>query len=169
MAETERLAALRRCLVEYRSQRAAINGQLPVASGEERVTLAAQSKVVTRKIEQTEIEIGFIEDVNGLIQRYTELQQEALDSARTESDPVRQKAFEDRAALCRAVAEEALEKKQEVKPIPPGTLDQILKELNTAAQQAKKTVDSINNAIKITNKVLDVLIVLAKAAAKFAV
>jgi hypothetical protein len=169
MAEPERLAALKRCLAEYRSQREAVNEQLPVAPGPERGALAAQSKVVARKIEQTEVEIGFIENVNGLIQRYTELQREALDGARTESDPVRQKAFEDRAALCRAVAEEALEKKQEVKPIPPGTLDQILKELNTAAQQAKKTVDSINNAIKITNKVLDVLIVLAKAAAKFAV
>ena len=67
------------------------------------------------------------------------------------------------------MALEALEKKQEVKPIPPGTLDQILKELNTAAQQAKKTVDSINKAIDITNKVLDVLIIRAKAAAKFAV
>src|SRR5204863_220636 len=83
---------------------------------------AAQSKVVARKIEQTEVEIGFIENVNGLIQRYTELQREALDGARTESDPVRQKAFEERAALCRAVAEGALEKKQEVKPIPPRTV-----------------------------------------------
>ena len=169
MAEPARLEALKQCLAEYRSQRGAVNRQLPMASGPERVALAAQSKLVTRKIEQTEIEMAFIEDVNGLIQRYTELQKAALDSARSESDPVHQKAFEDRAALCEAVALEALEKKQEVKPIPPGTLDTILKELNTAAQQAKKTVDSINNAIKITNKVLEVLIMLAKAAAKFAV
>jgi len=112
-----------------------------VASGPERGALAAQSKVVARKIEQ--------DRGRNRLHRKCQRSDPALHgvAARgarrrpTESDPVRQKAFEDRAALCRAVDEEALEKKQEVKPIPPGTLDQILKELNTAAQQAKKTVD----------------------------
>jgi hypothetical protein len=139
------------------------------AVGPELVALDEQAKQLAKKIEQTEVEIGFIQDVNGLVQRYTVLQNAALESAKTERDPVRKRAFEDRAVLCETVALEALEKKQEVKPIPPGTLDRILKELNTAAQQAKKTVDAINSAIKITNQVLDVLIMLAKAAAKFAV
>jgi hypothetical protein len=139
------------------------------AVGPKLVALDEQAKQLAKKIEQTEVEIGFIQDVNGLVQRYTVLQNAALESAGTERDPVRKRAFEDRAILCETVALEALEKKQEVKPIPPGTLDRILKELNTAAQQAKKTVDAINSAIKITNQVLDVLIMLAKAAAKFAV
>jgi hypothetical protein len=169
MAEPERLAALQRCLAEYRAQRRAIDDQLTTASGPELVALDEQAQRLAKKIEQTEIEIAFIKDVNGLIQRYTALQNAAFESAKTERDPVRKRAFEDRAILCETVALEALEKKQEVKPIPPGALDKILKELNTAAQQAKKTVDSVNKAIEITNKVLDVLIILAKAAAKFAV
>jgi hypothetical protein len=169
MAEPERLAALQRCLAEYRAQRRAVDDQLAAATGPELLALAEQEQRLEKKIEQTEIEIAFIQDVNGLVQRYTALQSAAFASAKTEGDPIRKQAFEDRAILCETVALEALEKKQEVKPIPPGTLDEILKELNTAAQQAKKTVDSINKAIDITNKVLDVLIILAKAAAKFAV
>jgi hypothetical protein len=169
MAEPERLAALQKCLAEYRAQRRAVDDLLVAAIGPELVALDEQAKQVARKIEQTEVEIDFIKDVNELVQRYTALQNAALESARTERDPVRKRAFEDRALLCETVALEALEKKQEVKPIPPGTLDKVLTDLHTAAQQAKKTVDSINSAITITNKVLDVLIMLAKAAAKFAV
>src|SRR5215470_1160105 len=169
MAEPERLAALQRCLAEYRAQRRAVDDQMLVAPVSDLAALAEQEQRLTRKIEQTVIEIAFIEDVNGLVERYTALQKAALASARIETDPVRQAAFEARALLCETVALEALEKKQQVKVIPPGTLDRILKELNSAAQQAKKTVASINSAIDITNKVLDVLIILAKAAAKFAV
>jgi hypothetical protein len=169
MAEPERLDALKKCLAEYRAARRGVNDRLPEASGAELDALAGQAKTLAKKIEQTEIEIRCIEDINGLIQQYTGLQAAALESAGAESDPVRKKAFEDRATLCETVVNEALEKKQEVKSIPPDSLRKILADLHQAAQEAKNTVASTNRAIEITNKVLDVLIMLAKAAAKFAV
>jgi|SRR5215468_36882 len=169
MAEPERLEALQECLTEYRAARRAVNDRLPEASGAELDTLAAQAKTLAKKIEQTEIEIRFIGDINGLIQQYTGLQAAALESARAENDPIRRRAFEDRATLCETVVNEALEKKQEVKPIAQDSLQRILSDLHQAAQEAKNTVASTNRAIEITNRVLDVLIMLVKAAAKFAV
>lgn len=169
MAEPERLDALKKCQVEYRAARRGVNDRLPQASGAELDALAGQAKTLAKKIEQTEIEVRFIEDTNGLIQQYTGLQAAALESAQAENDPVRKKAFEDRATFCETVVDEALEKKQEVKPIPPDSLRRILADLHQAAQEAKNTVASTNRAIEITNKVLDVLIMLGKAAAKLAV
>jgi hypothetical protein len=164
MAEPERLAALKQCLETYRSTLAKVNEQL--AGAAEAGALAEHRQLLRRKIEQAEIEIGFIEDVDGLIARYTERQRVALDSARAEKDPGRKRAFDERARFCEVVINEALEKKQTVKPLPSGALNEILADLRLAAQEAKDTVASINRAIEIANKVLDGLILLAQVAAK---
>jgi len=166
MAEPERLAALKQCLETYRSTLEKVNEQLAGAAGAEAGALAEQRQLLRRKIEQAEIEIGFIEDVDGLIARYTERQRVALDSARVEKDPGRKRAFDERARFCEVVINEALEKKQTVKPLPSGALNEILADLRLAAQEAKDTVASINRAIEIANKVLDGLILLAQVAAK---
>lgn len=164
MAEPERLAGLKQCLETYRSTLAKVNEQL--AGAAEAGALAEQRQLLRRKIEQAEIEIGFIEDVDALIARYTERQRVALDSARAEQDPGRKRAFDERARFCEVVINEALEKKQTVKPLPSGALNEILADLRLAAQEAKDTVASINRAIEIANKVLDGLILLAQVAAK---
>jgi len=65
--------------------------------------------------------------------------------------------------------DDALKAKQTVKPSSQDSLNAILKDLGRAAQEAKKTVASINRAIEITNKALDALIILMKVAAKFAI
>src|SRR6266545_7131724 len=108
MAEPERLAALKQCLETYRSTLAKVNEQL--AGAAEAGALAEQRQLLRRKIEQAEIEIDFIEDVDGLIARYTERQRVALDSARVEKDPGRKRAFDERARFCEVVINEALEK-----------------------------------------------------------
>ncbi|HET8578212.1 MAG TPA: hypothetical protein VFO18_14025 [Methylomirabilota bacterium] len=166
MAEPERLAALKECLETYRSTLEKVNEQLAGPAGAEAGALAEQRQLLRRKIEQAEIEIGFIEDVDGLIARYTERQRVALERARAEQDPARKRVFDERARFCEVVINEALEKKQTVKPLPSGALNEILADLRRAAQEAKDTVASINRAIEIANKVLDGLILLAQVAAK---
>ncbi|HET7875627.1 MAG TPA: hypothetical protein VFN71_08880, partial [Methylomirabilota bacterium] len=74
MAEPERLAALQQCLETYRSALEKVNEQLAGAAAAAAGALAEQRQLLRRKIEQAEIEIGFIEDVDGLIARYTERQ-----------------------------------------------------------------------------------------------
>ena len=115
--------------------------------------------------EQAKIEIAFIEDSGKLIRRYTELQEENLRSALAETRDERRVAFEERAAFCQTVAEDALDRRTELKPIDQDSLDRCLEELGEAAQRAKDTVASINGTISVVNRILDGLILLARVAA----
>jgi hypothetical protein len=169
MAERERLEALRTCLQEYRRGLQQVNARLAGGAGPDTEALRGLQRTLDGKIEQTQIEIQFIENVDGLITEYTKRQQDTYAEAAAATDDAVRKRFEDYARFCEDVVDDALKAKQTVKPITEDSLNAILKDLGRAAQEAKKTVASINRAIEITNKALDALIILMKAAAKFAI
>lgn len=168
MLDANRIAGLRRCEDEYRAALGAINARLFTAPEPERPALRERRDALDRKLEQVEIEIGFLTDPAGFRADCIRRRDDALRSAQAETIAERAAALRERAAFLDVVIDDALTTQQTVRPIDQATLTPILADLRTASQEAKNTVQSINRAIAITNRVLDALIVLARVAARIA-
>lgn len=165
----KRLSALKACREELEETRVSIRRSLRSASPGQKRRLLASLRATRRNLEQCSIEIGLLEDAGALIRKYTTLQTEALENAEGARRASERKAFEDRAEFCRVVVEEVIEVRTRLKPITDRQLERALGELSKAAQEAKDTVDSINRAVDIANKVLGGLILLARVAASLGV
>jgi hypothetical protein len=165
----ERIDALRLCEGQYRESLLRLNALIVETPEPERAPLLERQRFLDRRLEQTEIEIEFLIDRSGLVERCTRRRDIRLADALREPDPQRRKAIEARAAFYEEVIDEVLTKTQTVFPIDETSLRTILADLSEAAREAKTTVDSINRSISIVNRVLDGLLQLARAAAKLAV
>ena len=136
--------------------------RLPGAA--EQTTLLDQRSRLARKIEHAQIEIAFIEDVDGLIALYTHQHKMADGHARTATRVDGRKAFTTRARLCEEVVLEAIERRGVVEPIPAGVLAAVDADVRRAANEPRDTVISVDRAIGLLNGALDTLLVLVRVA-----
>jgi hypothetical protein len=169
MLDANRIDGLRRCEGEYRAALGALNVRVVTTPERERPPLRELQAGLDSKLRQVEIEIAFLTDPAAFRTEYIRRRDDALRSAQAETVEARKKALEAHAAFLDVVIDDALTTQQSVRPIDETSLRPILANLRTAAQEAKDTVQSINRAIGITNRVLDALIVLARVAARLAV
>lgn len=168
MPEENRLRGLRACQTEHENTRKIIREKLQGATDGEKQKLYASLVAVSEAIEQCVIEIEFLEQPDELIKQYTRMQRDALSDAMAEKDQSRKQIFEERAQFCHQVAEEAGRRRGTLKAIGDGELQVVLDGVGAAANEAKNTVDSINQAIGTVNRVLEGLIVVARIAARVA-
>jgi len=167
MGELERLAMLKGCLAQYLRLLQSVTVRLP-GSAAEQPTLLAQRSTLARKIEHAQIEIAFIEDVDGLIALYTHQHRMADGHARTASRVDGRQAFTARARLCEEVVLEAIERRGVVEPIPGGVLAAVDADLRRAATESAGTAISVDRATGFLNGALDTLLVLVRVADRMA-
>lgn len=165
----ERVTNLTRLRDQYEAALADVRGRLPTASAMEARTLIEQDAQLLLRIEQCDIEIGFIQDPDGLIRDYRRQFDEALGERNAAATDAQRQAFQRRADFCRTVTDDVLAEQTKLHALPDGALHQIETDLNAAATMAKSTVAAINNAIGALNTALDGLIILARVAARVAV
>lgn len=163
MGELERLALLKACLAQYLRLLQSVTVRLPGAAAEQTMLLDQRSRLA-RKIEHAQIEIAFIEDVDGLIALYTHQHRMADGHARSATRVDGRRAFTARARLCEEVVLEAIERRGVVEPIPGGALTAVDADLRRAAAEPADTAISVDRAVGLLNGALDTLLVLVRVA-----